>query len=190
MLAFRSYEGYREQRIETEMRLGTPRGLAERKIDRELSLRGLVDDASYAMKCSTWVDELKEDIIRPLLPAVEGLVVYQFADKHNQVAYSNIVVAGQALLDLCSSRRGVYLHFEAAPDTGAHEIGHCLGLHHAPIKGNEPAEASDAALHDPADKNCLMGYEDNKVGFCGMCMLRLRGWQIKGKVAGDGSVTR
>jgi hypothetical protein len=61
--------------------------------------------------------------------------------------------------------------------TFAHEIGHHMFLPHT-----KPPDNSNDALkvHDKLDPRCLMSYEPNRHGFCGLCLLRLRGWDNSG----------
>lgn len=65
----------------------------------------------------------------------------------------------------------------AAEETFPHELGHELFLPHAryPLTGNTP-KGSEPDFHDDADELCMMSYEDEPHGFCGLCQLRLRGW--------------
>jgi hypothetical protein len=58
--------------------------------------------------------------------------------------------------------------------TFAHEIGHHLFLPHT-----KPPHSSANALkdHDAVDPKCLMSYQPDRHGFCGLCLMRLRGWQ-------------
>jgi hypothetical protein len=60
-----------------------------------------------------------------------------------------------------------------AEEVLAHEIGHHLFLVHA-ADGN--AEGPDSAAHDAADHHCTMSYAQQAGHFCGLCNLRLRGW--------------
>jgi hypothetical protein len=58
--------------------------------------------------------------------------------------------------------------------TTTHEMGHILFLPHAPT-----ASGYVAALHDDAGhwNNCTMSYNyDRERKFCGLCLLRMRGW--------------
>jgi hypothetical protein len=66
----------------------------------------------------------------------------------------------------------------APPRSLAHEVGHELFLPHRvpPSKeGGEGEEAADPRAHDPVDAACLMSYRAPD-HFCGLCVLRLRGW--------------
>jgi hypothetical protein len=64
-----------------------------------------------------------------------------------------------------------------AEQTLTHEIGHHMFLPHAPFPtGDEPAGAQ-ANRHDATWANCTMGYDYSaERKFCGLCMLRMRGW--------------
>jgi hypothetical protein len=62
----------------------------------------------------------------------------------------------------------------------AHELGHAVFLPHAPRnnpKAVEPSQYKDGC-HVKGD-NCLMNYDLDSEHFCGVCMLRLRGWNWK-----------
>ncbi len=70
-----------------------------------------------------------------------------------------------------------------------HEIGHGLWLPHAKATrtGQPVADSPDPAAH-VADDPCLMSYDGETDQFCGMCMVRLRGWkwtEIKSTYAYD-----
>lgn len=57
--------------------------------------------------------------------------------------------------------------------TFAHEVGHHLFLPHT----NPPArDAASLRVHDSLDLRCLMSYDRARHDFCGLCLLRLRGW--------------
>ncbi len=62
--------------------------------------------------------------------------------------------------------------------TFVHEIGHDLFLPHAPpVPAWYTQDMGEQPLrHDSADGNCMMSYNDPKPAFCGLCQLRLRGW--------------
>lgn len=60
----------------------------------------------------------------------------------------------------------------SAEQTITHEIGHHLFLPHAPS-----APGNRANRHDEAWNNCIMSYHyDQERKFCGLCILRMRGW--------------
>jgi hypothetical protein len=67
-----------------------------------------------------------------------------------------------------------------------HEVGHCLNRSHAPRitspgdEGYEVQEGVRPEEHDPlADTVCGMSYQTSEGGFCGKCLLALRGWNIR-----------
>ncbi len=66
--------------------------------------------------------------------------------------------------------------------TAAHELGHSLFLAHAPLAADDrPENKSHTAgvepdFHHSEMLTCLMGYHANNQYFCGLCLLRLRGW--------------
>lgn len=59
--------------------------------------------------------------------------------------------------------------------TSAHEFGHFLHLpHHKPTADTQSQEA----MHDVADRGCIMNYLEASQHLCGGCALRIRGWAI------------
>jgi hypothetical protein len=67
----------------------------------------------------------------------------------------------------------------------AHEIAHALFLYHAAPEG--PAEGPHLLCVTPNptaadDDVCLLNYHPNSKRFCGLCILRLRGWAWQGPV--------
>ncbi len=56
-------------------------------------------------------------------------------------------------------------------DTFSHEIGHHMFLPHARGAGGAQLDR-----HDDVDTGCLMSYNRPRPSFCGLCQLRLRGW--------------
>jgi hypothetical protein len=79
----------------------------------------------------------------------------------------------------CTRQKAGYMHGVLTPppsikEIASHEIGHTLFLPHAPGTANGPAAAHDETSHW---NNCMMSYEfDREMKFCGLCLLRLRGW--------------
>lgn len=78
-----------------------------------------------------------------------------------------------------SRLRAGYIHGVLTPppsikEIASHEIGHTLFLPHAPGTAGGPAAVHDQVAHW---NNCMMSYEfDKEMKFCGLCLLRLRGW--------------
>jgi len=74
--------------------------------------------------------------------------------------------------------------------TCAHEIGHLLFLPHTwqVSVSHDPSPGS----HDQADSACMMSYQFTSVReFCGLCILRLRGWsKLQSDKTGTTNTTR
>ncbi len=62
--------------------------------------------------------------------------------------------------------------------TTTHEVGHICFLPHAPTAGGFVDTLHDNAAHW---NNCTMSYNyDRERKFCGLCLLRMRGWDQAG----------
>jgi hypothetical protein len=73
-------------------------------------------------------------------------------------------------------------------NTFIHEIGHTLFLAHAPghfESGQQPGGFQPDA-HDK-DQVCLMSYSPKANHLCGLCFLKLGGWDYR-KVKNDGNI--
>jgi hypothetical protein len=94
----------------------------------------------------------------------DGMAANFPAASRNHCAFlSNLDGAGFISLGFTADR---------ADRTAAHEFGHHFFLPHpAPVNGE-----SGYSAHDTAVTNCVMSYADGTRVFCGLCQLRLRGW--------------
>ena len=63
----------------------------------------------------------------------------------------------------------------AGKDEFSHEYGHHMFLPHACSTSGAPAGVQHDK-HDDTDLGCLMSYSAARPGFCGLCQLRMRGW--------------
>lgn len=64
-----------------------------------------------------------------------------------------------------------------AEQTLTHEIGHHMFLPHAPFPAGNVPGGAQASRHDATFNNCTMSYDYSaERKFCGLCMLRMRGW--------------
>lgn len=79
---------------------------------------------------------------------------------------SAVDVPGNALDKCC------LILWVSALDTCVHEVGHHMFLPHF---GPKP-DAFVADRHDSADLQCIMTYNRPRPTFCGLCQLRMRGW--------------
>jgi len=65
----------------------------------------------------------------------------------------------------------------SAEQTLTHEIGHHMFLPHAPFPTSDVPAGAQANRHDANYVNCTMSYDYSaERKFCGLCMLRMRGW--------------
>ena len=82
-------------------------------------------------------------------------------------------------LVLCAGAHAYDGGGNALEQTAAHEVGHALFLAHAPdgVTATDAANIPDLPAHDTAAHHCMMSYNfDAARKFCGLCLLRLRGW--------------
>ena len=70
-----------------------------------------------------------------------------------------------------------FIFTNAMLDTFCHEIGHHMFLPHARFStGARVPGGAQPNRHDDLDRNCMMSYNRPRLAFCGLCQLRLRGW--------------
>ena len=82
------------------------------------------------------------------------------------------------LSTLPAGRPNMYVaEYKALDSITVHEVGHAIYLPHAPEVDPKysDAERVKEGCHIKGD-TCLMNYDPRSEHFCGMCMLRLRGW--------------
>ncbi|HWC98825.1 MAG TPA: hypothetical protein VG456_18825 [Candidatus Sulfopaludibacter sp.] len=80
-----------------------------------------------------------------------------------------------AFLSLLDATQRAGMGFASTSEiTAAHEFGHLFFLPHpAPVNGESGYQAHDTTA---GVDNCVMSYNPNPRVFCGLCRLRLRGW--------------
>lgn len=77
----------------------------------------------------------------------------------------------------CGTARNYSGGANSLVQTIAHEVGHQLFLPHAPFPIHRVPTGAVVEQHDQDGTDCLMGYDFSvERRFCGMCLLRLRGW--------------
>ncbi len=84
-----------------------------------------------------------------------------------------------AAIDVKDAKRNacVFIFTNAMLDTFCHEIGHHMFLPHARFSTSASIPGgAQANRHDDSDHNCMMSYNRPRHAFCGLCQLRLRGW--------------
>jgi hypothetical protein len=137
----------------------------------------------YAGFCKNWAKTILTAVCASLMPAGKGLTICQFIHVHNMgggllgfapaVSAPERQRAGLIVCDASDSYTGTQ---DSTEQTTAHELGHILYMPHAP--DSVPAGAGPAPdMHDKDDHACLMSYvSSTKLSWCGLCTLRLRGW--------------
>ena len=115
--------------------------------------------------------------------ANDGITIIQFeylGSEQGNVAAANggTLPNGMAMLNGsamdvpgATRNRCCFAFWNARVDTFVHEIGHHLFLPHSQSAGGE-----QPLRHDSADAGCIMSYNRPRPAFCGLCQLRLRGW--------------
>jgi hypothetical protein len=116
-------------------------------------------------------------------PAEDGITVMHFDHLHSQMAPAIVAGLGISVLNGMAAdppdatrHRCAFIFWNARVDTFVHEIGHHLFLPHSPFPAAGPPGGSQPERHDELDAHCIMTYNRPRKSFCGLCQLRLRGW--------------
>jgi hypothetical protein len=166
-----------------------------------LTKNGLADEKAYASRTKDFAIEIATVMCKDKATK-DGVTVLQFnwASSLEELVDGDHQINGNACFKLLNVCGFALYNTDTAADAGvaqtpAHEIGHNLFLPHAPrmltfSDGSTAVldETTFAALglksaggilkdrHDINNRNCLMSYARPRPGFCGLCLLRLRGW--------------
>ena len=65
---------------------------------------------------------------------------------------------------------------KSAPSIFAHELAHALFIPHAYNRSTNIVPGSPSSKTHVAEDTCLMNYDLDSEHFCGLCMIRMRGW--------------
>ncbi len=132
-------------------------------------------------------------------PNDEGIFLFQFPCESNTYAldicpptYKPPRVTGAIYADMTQRRDQAVVYCATVPVAVAnpapskslesvfsHELGHALYLPHAYDFATGDAPSNTHAEVHVYEDNCVMNYDLQGVHFCGMCMLRMRGWNWK-----------
>lgn len=143
----------------------------------------------YHGKCKALAKKIVETAAGLWLHANHGANFFQFLGLHNHSSAPGgqglngwgmtLPVAGRnrAAFAVCASASSYTGTGNSIEQTTAHEIGHTCFLPHDP-HGVAAGGGAQAAFHDAAFDHCTMSYNwgAGERKFCGLCMLRLRGW--------------
>ncbi|MBI4950926.1 MAG: hypothetical protein HY908_02755 [Myxococcales bacterium] len=139
-------------------------------------------EKAYYEKCEEIAGDLMTRMVGEWVSEREGLTLVFFDGFTNLESRMRTGIAGVSRA-VGDPRRGVVVLFNApfAPvaQTLGHEIGHRLFLTHAPATNQKDAPDARPAAHDADIPSCLMSSDPAVTVFCGLCVLRLRGWDTR-----------
>jgi hypothetical protein len=155
---------------------------AVRAADTALSNAGRNTNAGYARACEVLAKAVLIRFFNNHLAGAEGANIFQVRMAHNLTGDLTNFLDGEAVdFDNGTDRRCGFLSLcdpaedvpgASADQTAAHEFGHHFFLPHPSGVGTE----SGYQAHDDAFSDCLMSYSISPRSLCGLCLLRLRGW--------------
>jgi hypothetical protein len=147
-----------------------------------LAANNMASNAGYRDALEAMADEVVWNTCNEYFLPGEGINVFHLEPYWETEDGGKSNTGGMApvgFLANANRNRVGYIHgVLPAPPTvteiATHEIGHTLFLPHAPGAANGPAAFHDDTAHW---NNCMMSYQFNQpIKFCGLCLLRLRGW--------------
>lgn len=100
------------------------------------------------------------------------------AGKSSSYWYGAAVNATDADIKHC-----LIMYWRAGVDRFSHEFGHHLFLPHAKYPTGFQPGGFQVERHDDTDSGCMMSYSSTRPGFCGLCQLRMRGWDAGSKTS-------
>ncbi|MBD3298718.1 MAG: hypothetical protein GF341_08695 [candidate division Zixibacteria bacterium] len=184
VMTVRPYDDFKREI--KKKKLLTKKGLAT-----ALTNAGLETEVKYANATTSYAADIATEMCKELTKK-EGITILQF---EWTTSIEQAVRPGRLNGNACFKGRtntGFAL-YNPAQDTTGHEIGHCMFMPHAPrpkvSKKKAAAEGIQPDRHDGNDMNCLMSYNRPRPGFCGLCVIRLRGWDAT-KFDKNGSITK
>lgn len=136
-------------------------------------------EGRYAERCTDYASEIATEMCKAKATA-SGVTILQFDWTHSLEEPANDGrLNGNAVFktrDTCG-----FALYNPRQDTTGHEIGHDLFLPHAPrLHSNGSVINAGGGItpdaHDVNEMRCLMSYARPRPGFCGLCVVRLAGW--------------
>ena len=182
---YRSYNDYWE-------RIHPEKGFFGKLWHRIVGFFGTDEEKGYREKCDKKAYMIYSAVAARFPLGENGLTCFKFGKRGEHNMWEGAYTAGIAPWIAGYSNRYQSVLFVFDPGQAAHsvthEIGHSLFLAHGPghwVKGKNPGGYQDDA-HDK-DEFCLMSYHPDGAHFCGLCILKLSGWDYK-KIHKDGKV--
>lgn len=114
--------------------------------------------------------------------AKDGVTIVHFNFAHSLDAASGgaggtSLTLGEAVNVPGSTRsKCLFNLWSANANVFCHEVGHHIFLPHSPFPPGFMPGGAQAERHDAADNKCMMTYNWPMTSFCGLCQLRVRGW--------------
>lgn len=147
----------------------------------------------YRNECDNNAYDIYSQVVQHFPLVNNGLTFFKFGANgdHNQQSGSYTAGIAPAISGYTGRNKAVLFVFQAgqATDTLIHEVGHLVFLAHASghfSAGKQPAGHQPHA-HD-ANQVCLMSYSPTKQCLCGLCFLKLAGWDYS-KIDENGTIT-
>jgi len=169
---FRSYADFRDT-------VKSANGWTNAQRDAALTNLGVTTEAEYVDRCTDLAMEVATEMCKAKSVA-DGVTILQFDWTHSLEEPAG---GGRLNGNAVFKTRSVsgFAIYNPRQDTTGHEIGHNLFLPHSPrLRSDGTTINSGGGItpdsHDGADMNCLMSYARPRPGFCGLCCLRLGGW--------------
>jgi hypothetical protein len=162
--------------------------------------RPVLEEDTYHQLCKDWA---KNILVNAFDEApgrgTPGILLLQFSGLYNlERAPGGVAINGfskelpsrdrtRCAVVQCGRATNYAGNSNTLEQTIAHELGHQLFLPHAPFPLHRQPTGASATQHDQDGSDCLMGYDYSvERGLCGLCLLRLRGWN-KRLLSSDGS---
>jgi hypothetical protein len=147
-------------------------------------------DAKYNAYCGNIATSILTDVGKTYMHDDDGINLFHFNEHYNLAtepggqslngfAPGTAIARNRCMFVLCAGPNNYSGSHNKAEQTVAHEIGHCLLLAHSTdgVSATDDCNKPDAPAHDTAWSNCTMSYNYTaERKFCGLCLLRLRGW--------------
>jgi hypothetical protein len=178
--AFKSYSSFRNA-VKTDL------NYSDADLAAFLTNNGIETHYKYVELTSYYGADLGAELCKKKV-SKDGLTILQFDCCSEQEPVTWKILNGMAVSKE-RTKTGFLLTNTAAgtEQTPAHEIGHCMFLPHAPrlklnaagsaVQVTSAAEGITPSFHDGQNWNCLMSYNRPRPGFCGLCLVRLRGYK-------------
>jgi hypothetical protein len=149
-----------------------------------LAANNMASNAAYRKVLEDIADDVVIKTCDEYFTASDGIKVFHLEPYWETEDGGKSETGGFASTSFTNANRqkAGYLHGVLPPppsikEIASHEIGHTLFLPHAPGVAGGPAAVHDQAAHW---NNCMMSYHFNQeMKFCGLCLLRLRGWDYR-----------